>query len=405
MPTPPLSDEDIMWAVEAVNQYGGETAAAKATGRNRNQIRIRLRRAAEKGLITGTRVLPGYVIKSLASKDADGTWIKQTKEPGEVFETPASHKVSGLSVLTDAEGRVVQKWTKTKSEPDPLEIVAAIKAAFEGWEPRAEIGPAPICEDADLATMIIISDAHVGLLCAKEEVGENWNTKRAQRVLGDAITRLVASSPPSKVGVVLGLGDLLHADGYDHRTPQSKNPLDVDGRYPLILKVATRLIITAVTEALAKHETVIVRVLSGNHDTESSVAVALALSLYYEGEARVIVDDDPSRYWWFEWGSNFVGATHGDAVKMRDLPLVMASRNPAAWGRSKFRAIYTGHIHSQQAYEVGGVTVESFQAPVPADFWHHSAGYGAGRSLNSITLHREHGEIGRNKVNIIAQDV
>ena len=161
MPTPPLSDDDILWAVNAVNQYGGEAQAAKALNVDRNKIRSRVKRAAEKGMIATAPVMPGYVIKSVSSKEADGTWIKQTKEPGEVFELPSNHRVSGISALTDSEGRVVQKWTKTKSEPDPLAIAEAVKAAFIGWEPRSTAKATPIC-DEDLATLILAPDVHLG---------------------------------------------------------------------------------------------------------------------------------------------------------------------------------------------------------------------------------------------------
>ena len=47
-------------------------------------------------------VLPGFQIKSVASKQGDA-WVKQTAEHGEVFETPAGHAVKGVSVTYTAD--------------------------------------------------------------------------------------------------------------------------------------------------------------------------------------------------------------------------------------------------------------------------------------------------------------
>ena len=97
-----------------------------------------------------------------------------------------------------------------------------------------------------------------------------------------------------------------------------------------------------------------------------------------------------------------LGATHGDQAKMAQLPLLMAAKNPEAWGRSKYRHIYTGHIHQQTGIELSGVTVESFRTPAPTDAWATGMGYYPGRSLTAITLHKIDGEISRCRAAIIA---
>src|SRR5690606_22989194 len=137
--------------------------------------------------------------------------------------------------------------------------------------------------------------------------------------------------PASETAVVLGLGDLLHADNYANMTSRSGNKLDVDGRYPKVLKVATKLVLHTIELALRKHEHVIVRLLPGNHDDQSAIAVSLARGLRYDGRHRVTVDDDPGRFWWWRWGKTFLGAAHGDMARMHELPLIMAARHPEEW--------------------------------------------------------------------------
>ena len=189
-------------------------------------------------------------------------------------------------------------------------------------------------------------------------------------------------------------------------TSRSKNVLDVDGRYPLVLQTATGLIIWTIQEALRKHENIKVRILPGNHDDQSAIAVSLALSMFYREVERVTVDCDPSRFWWWRFGTAFMGATHGDQTKMQDLPLIMASARPEDWGASKHRYLWTGHIHHKSAIkEVGNVIVESFRSPAARDAWHSASGYVSGRSMTAITIHKEFGEISRQTANIVGKPV
>ena len=355
----PVSDEEHIRRKEALEKHGSVTAAAEALG---------IPRAT---MSSWANVQPGYKVKS-------------------------------TSTLYNASGGVVLEWVKTREDELSVEEIGEqIRSALEGFSPPAEIPPFTEIVDSDLATVYTLADWHVGLLSWKKETGHNYDLKIGQNVIKTAMSRLVASTPQSTQGVILGLGDLLHSDNYEGMTARSKNILDVDGRYPKILEAATQLLLYTINLALTKHQSVLVRILPGNHDEQSAIAVALAVRMYYANNPRVTVDDDAGRFWWWSWGKTLLGATHGDKAKMKDLPLIMAARNPEAWSRTKWRHIYTGHIHTQTGIEMSGVTVESFQTPVAPDSWHVSHGYGAQRSCQAITHHKDLGEIMRHKVNIV----
>lgn len=362
--------------------------------------------AAERGELGYDPILPGFALQSTSTqRGADGNvereWIRQGKAPGAPAEVPAGHILKGVSILADASGREIQRWIKTREGLAPQATVAEVRKALAEMPERAEPAPRPAHSLADLATVYPLADLHLGLLTWQGEVGENWDLTIARQTIAENVARLIDAAPASRQAVILGLGDLLHADGYDNATPKSKNVLDCDGRYPRILGVAVRLLIETVRQALRKHDQVLVRVLPGNHDPESTVAVNLALDLYYESDDRVTVDASASPFWWWEWGVNFLGATHGDGAKMKDLPIIMATANPEAWGRSKVREVMTGHIHNESKIDIRGVAVESFRTPIPADSWHHRMGYGGGRSLSAITYHRARGRTQRNDVMIL----
>jgi hypothetical protein len=403
----PISDETCELAARCLREANGNQAeAARLAGDiPRSTYQNWIIQAARRGKLGTQPVLPGYIAKSISTQTGpDGverTWVKQAPDSGGQFNVPEGHSIKGVSALLDEQGNVRQQWVKTKAEgEDPEALADAIRAALTGFEPVPATTPPRHTRD-ELATIYPLADFHVGLLAWHRETGHDYDLNIAERVIKDAAVRLFASSPPSSQAVILGLGDLLHADNFKNVTPQSGNALDVDGRYPKSLRVATELVLHFVSQALQQHDQVLVRILPGNHDEQSAIAVSLALAMYYANEPRVTVDDSPSRFWFWSWGDVLLGATHGDKAKMADLPLIMASRNSEAWGRSRYRHIYTGHIHTQTGIEKSGVTVESFQTPAAADQWHHGMGYGAGRSLTAITHHQKLGEVLRNRVNIV----
>jgi hypothetical protein len=235
-----------------------------------------------------------------------------------------------------------------------------------------------------------------------KETGSDWDLKIAEKTIGEAIEDTIERSPSSKTGVLLGGGDLLHADNQRNETFNGTKQ-DVDGRYPKIIETAIRLKVRSVDCALRRYNNLIVRELPGNHDPHASVAIAYALAAWYRNEPRVTVDTDPSRFWWMRFGRCMFVATHGDMVKIKDMPAIMAHRRAEDWGATKFRYVHGFHLHhsAKFATEGGGVICEVHQAPIPQDAWHFGSGFLSGRSLQAISYHREFGEVGRVRTAIL----
>jgi len=214
--------------------------------------------------------------------------------------------------------------------------------------------------------------------------------------------RVSAASPASERAIVLGGGDVLHTTDYRNQT-SSGNLLDVDSRFPKILKAAIDLFVFQIEQAASKHSLITVRVLPGNHDITAAIAVAQALNAWFRNDDRITIDCDPGLFWFFPFENTLLGATHGHAAKLTDMPLIMANRVPDAWAASRHRYLHGFHIHHKNKFifEGGGVIAESHQSPVAADAWHYGKGYLSGRSMQSITYHREHGEISRSTVALL----
>lgn len=397
----PLDDDQLRATAAALAEAGTVRGAARLLGITPKAIRKRRFRLAERGMLGYAPVLPGFAIKSVASK-VDGHWVRQAREPGDEFATPAGHTVKGESALVDGEGRIIQKWVKTRNEYAPGDLAEVLKSAFADYT----TGHQPIAKPAtssDFLTLVPTNDWHLGMYAWGRETERNWDLTIAEQVIGRGIDDLVARTPASGQAIVLGGGDLLHSDNNENRTARSGNALDVDGRHQKVLGVACRLMARTVDACLARHGQVTVRVLKGNHDEQSSVAVAYFLLAWYRNDPRVTVDVDPSLFFWFRFGRVLLGATHGHTVKIAAMPAIMAHRRAEDWGGTRFRYVHGFHLHhsAKIATEGGGVVCEVHQAPIPQDAWHFGSGFLSGRSLQAITYHKEFGEVSRSRVAMI----
>lgn len=402
--------EDTQRCVDAVNALkahdDNKTAAALSLGLSRSTFRDRLHRASILGLCGTAPVMPGFGIKSVSRQtDAAGSlqkeWIKQAKV-GDEFVLPAGHVIKGVSALTDADGRLLQQWVKTRFDEAIVDITTALTESFKEYRGHATLPAAPRHADKDTVTVYPIGDHHLGLYTWKPVTGNNYDLSIGQKLLMDTMASLVADAPSSKTGVILNLGDFFHSDNDSNRTPKSGHALDVDGRYAKILRVGVDLLIHCIQLALQRHERVVVRCLPGNHDPYASLALATALGAFFSKSPRVTVDADPSPFFKYRFDKVLIASAHGDMIKAADMPGFVAATWPEDWGQTRFRYVYLGHVHHKSigGGEKAGVIWETFQTLAPKDIWHHQSGYVSGRSMVSITHHREKGEIKRSTVSV-----
>lgn len=399
----PFTDEELREAVAVRKQFQSTTEAARSLGLSKDSMRRRLNKAASLGLLGPQEALPGYMLKSISSQAPDGSWIKQTKAPGDAFEVPVNHSIKGISALVDGDGNTVQQWIKTTNTPSLELTLEAIRQAAENFPAREETIPCPPASSSDLLTLYPLADWHIGMFSWGRETGTDWDLQIAEKTITRALMQVVSSSPRAAHAIILGGGDLLHADSSANATAKSGNVLDVDGRYQKVIETACRLLVRQADAALAHHRTVTLRILQGNHDEHASVAVAYFLQAYYRNDTRITIDTSPSPFFWHQFDKVMIGATHGHLAKPSDMPGIMAHRQAEAWGSSKFRYAHCFHVHhkSLRATEGGGCIVETHQAPIPQDAWHYGSGFLSGRSMKSITYHKDFGEIARSTTAII----
>lgn len=237
-----------------------------------------------------------------------------------------------------------------------------------------------------------MGDPHFGMYAWAAECGDDFDLRLARKLTYAAIDQLVSDAPAAEHGLIVQLGDFFHGDD-DRNQTQSGHPLDIDTRHTRVQEVGFWAMVYVIRAALAKHKHVTVRIVQGNHDPKSSVALRLMLWAYFNNEPRVNIDTSPAAHWYFKFGRVLIGATHGDKSKPKDLGAIMATDRPEDWGSSDFRYFYHGHFHSKRKdTEHPGCDVEGFQTLAPKDAWHAGQGYRSGRSMTAIILHKKFGE-------------
>lgn len=396
MPTPPLSREKMQEAVDAVASHGTVTKAAAALGLTRNTLDSRLKRAAEAGLMGFKPVLPGFAVKSISNKAADGSWVKQTREPGAEYEVPAGHIVKGESALVDADGRVTVKWVKTSIEATAAaEAMRAVAAGLMEELTRAVAVPMPGLANVDLLNQFTITDAHFGMLSWREETGADYDIGIAEKLLTDWFSAAIELAPNAHTAVLAQLGDLLHHDGHESVTPAHRNVLDADSRLQKVIRVVIRTMRRVIRMLLEKHAHVHIIMADANHDPASGAWLREMFSAFYEDEPRVTVDATASTYYCYEWGETSLFYHHGHKRKVGDVDSVFAGKWREVYGRTRFSYAHMGHRHSDELKTTNLMKVEQHETLAAPDAYAANGGWLSGRSAKVITYSKRRGEVFR----------
>lgn len=385
------------------------TLAASAMGIHHSTAcreRDRLRLEAATGQLGFKPILPGFALQSTSTqRGPDGgverEWIRQKPEPGPTFAMPEGQQLRGVSTLVDGQGRELAKWVKTReADRDPLRFAAALREAMLDARGAADLCEPDADQEAELLTVYVIPDLHLGMLAHKGECGENYDLKIAAAMVARELARLMQMAPPSRHAVLLFLGDFFHQNDQKNATPRSGHTLDVDGRWRRVYGVGARVAIGAAKAVAERHERVEIAFLPGNHDEDAALTLAVALELYFEGSDRVSVAAGSGIHWFRRFGRCLLGASHGHTMPPDRMAMMLATDRARDWGETEHRHFFFGHIHHGSAKEVGPVRVESFTSPAAKDAYAAAGGYRSSRALNAVTFHAERGEICRHRVNI-----
>lgn len=315
----------------------------------------------------------------------------------------AGEYLKSTSTLFDADGNVKLQWVK--SDVPKQEFLAAYEEAISQIAsnlpalPLTAAPSAPLL--ADLATLYISNDVHIGALIWDKESVSDWNSELASATLRASYDYLFGCSPASRVGIVVDLGDLCEQDNNKNMTPLSGNILAVDSRYPKVLRIAYESLIYGIKLALAKHEIVYFYNIEGNHDLNTGHAIREIIRMAFSNEPRVIINELPSPIKYHQHGAVLLQFAHGDGMKPKAAGEVMAHDCQDIFSSTKYRFSHMGHNHQDLVYDGRICRVETHRNLAPSNAWAYHKGYRTSPgTMKSITYSATNGEISRNIFNI-----
>ena len=359
--------------VQAVLDHGNQSAAADALG-------VDFRRLAES-------------VAAVKKRAARAGW-----SPEHDLTVPVADgfKLARHAQYYDKEGKPTNKWVI--QTPDAARQEELMRAAVEAM--CSEIKPLPPtpapkrCLD-DLMSVYPFGDPHFGMYSWAAETGADFDLSIAEADLCAAVDYLVDRSPPSAHAALINLGDFFHAENMDGITTKSGNVLDMDTRFPMMIDVGVRALRRCIARMLEKHQTVEMINAPGNHDETMAFFLSVMFRNLFENEPRITVRDTPTQRHYIEHGKCLIGVVHGHRTKDGDLPGIMATEMPQAWGRTRHRYYYRGHHHHDERREYNGCIVEQFRTLAAGDAYAVGTGYLSGRDMKCIVMHKEYGEQSR----------
>ena len=362
--------------LQAINEHGSLDQAALAISKHRSTLWDSVRR------VKAQAAVKGY------SPEHDMT-----------HAVPETHVAKGVSTYYNKDGKVTAQWVKSS-----LDDARREELRQAAWDAMAADLPAlaastlvPMARN-ELCNLVTFTDYHLGMLAWHKEGGADWDLKIAEQVLWDSFLRMMTAMPEAGTCVLNIQGDFLHSDGLLPVTPAHKHVLDQDGRFSKIVAVAIRILRRLVDHALARHPTVHLLIVEGNHDEASSIWLRQMFAALYEDEPRLTVNDSELPFYVYQHGEIMLAFHHGHKMKNEQMPMLFAAQFSKMWGATSKRYCHTGHRHHLDEKEYSGMIVTQHPTLSARDAYAARGGWIAERAALGITYHATQGQYARTYV-------
>jgi len=239
------------------------------------------------------------------------------------------------------------------------------------------------------------ADVHIGKLCSALETGEEYNSNIAIQRVREGVQGILDKSSGFNIDMInfIGGNDILHIDT-PKRVTTSGTPQDTDGMWYENFLDAKRIYVE-VLEMLLTVADVHFTFNPSNHDYMTGFFLADVIKTHFRNCKNITFDCSIKHRKYFQYHNNLIGSTHGDGAKNQDLPLLMATEYPIGWSDTKFRYVYTHHVHHKTSKDYIGVTVESLRSPSGTDSWHDRNGYTSKKAIEGFIHSKNNGQVAR----------
>lgn len=364
-----VPDSVLIESLEAIEQYGNVSAAARALNMPRTTLSERRRIAALRGLHLSEGAQRAITGAGLKPAEARGGWI--------------------VKVDPETGSRESTRWEAPAiTETDFIE---RLRNAFDDLEPAKPIPALPASVESDMLALIPHADVHIGMVASADHVGRDYNRELAAERFKHGVTRCISAQPPCAEAIILNAGDLLHANDDSDATPRHKHKLKVEGTHHDNLGLAIELTVYAIDMALTRHGKVTYRGIPGNHDPNIPSPLSYALRAYYRNEPRVEIVVSQDEFWQRNWGNVFLSGHHGHGRKPKEVCAEIPGKWPEQWGMATEWHYFSAHRHNYQSVPYG--PIRHHQLPCVCSLDPHAASgpYADTAGMMSMTFHKQRG--------------
>jgi hypothetical protein len=265
--------------------------------------------------------------------------------------------------------------------------------------------------DPNFVAIVQPADIHFGKLGTLATSGSHYNRHVCYKtILKETYTvldRVCQFGSPKAIHLTVA-HDWFHVDSYQGTTTKGTRQ-DIDGHVLTIMREGKQLAIDVVEVCLQYSSKVVINAALSNHDLMHGAGLIDYLEAYYHHDERVEVITSLRMRQYFLYGDTLIGITHGHGPKQnKDLAILMAQEAPELWGKSKFREIFTGHVHYHSSNEVlkdidnKGIRIWSLPSLSGTDHWHEVNGFVQSiRSIQAHMISEREGHIGFFSSNVI----
>ncbi len=280
-----------------------------------------------------------------------------------------------VSLLVNKEGKLINDFEKSFEKFCNNISIKTLKNEKQIDIPSTNL-------EKNCTVVINLADLHLGKLVSEHETGEKYNTDIAKERFLTCIRYLAFKSYQCygiKKFILSSLGDTLHTDTLKSTTT-SGTYVESDTRASKVFEIALEILTESIDILKQFSDEVEFININGNHCELSEHYLGIALKAYYRKDTKVRINAEPKVRKTILVGDNLLSWTHGDTI-INTLPLTIATESSELWGKSKFRLIQLGHLHTtkkkifQAEDEFNGVIVRHFSSLSGTDSWHNKNNY------------------------------
>ena len=195
---------------------------------------------------------------------------------------------------------------------------------------------------------------HFAKLAHCEETGEEYNYKIARdRMMTSVMEYKHRLQNRHFKSIYFAIGqDYFNSEPTGNTVGNTRQDNDV--RYSLMFEKGVEALIDVIEVLKTMGQFIYIPLVQGNHSTYTEYYAAQFLKAWYRNDDSVIIDASATPRKYYQFGVNLFGFTHNSEEKNRIYTL-MQIEAPQEWADTTERTWFTGHLHSEDVKEKGGI--------------------------------------------------